>query len=406
MSSSGFLDVVGSDARQRLCLEDQCRVIFARFGDTPLITPICECKTLLDAKGGVPESDVYVLPDALPKFLRFDHTMPLSRYLSDHRLTEGRTVFTRIGPVFRRDTPEPGRLREFVQADFDICGDASVFADAECLYALLDTMTQLAGDIPFVLRLNEVCNIQWLMDTAQVPPPQHGEVSRILDKWFKIDSVDLQRQALLAVVLPAVAEALLLLLEPGRLPLSERLQKIVALVQHHSAIPVVIDPTLVRGLNYYTGIIFELVDKDAWGCTLAAGGRYDRLVQVVSQDRTDIPCVGFSVGISRCLHWLAKTYRLPVEPVLRLDVLVCVMDQKITEYVFEVVTKFRQLGMRCSSKDGQKQAIGYCLKNNIPFCAFVGVREASQGKVQVKRLLDRVQIAESDWNLIQKFIQS
>jgi histidyl-tRNA synthetase len=253
--------------------------------------------------------------------LRFDLTVPLARYYAHNASDLPQPLkAVQIGPVWRAERPQKGRFRQFTQCDIDILGVASEVAEIELIAATLEALVALGIEQPR-LRLNDRRILTGLARHSGFPEPTHGGVFVALDKLDKI-AVDGVRQELeraghpaqaiddLTRTLTALASAPDPLKEARHLlagetpePVFDAMARIMDTVREgaegrHS---VAFDPTLVRGMGYYTGPIFEAV-SGAYGSSIAGGGRYDRMIGKLLG--REVPACGFSIGFERIIDIL------------------------------------------------------------------------------------------------------
>ena len=321
----GFADALPVEARRRRALLRVIEDGFDACGFDPIHTPALEYAEILRGKGGE-ESDkqMYEFEDQGGRrvAMRFDLTVPLARFVAEHR---GRLQFPfrayQIGPVWRGERPQKGRYREFVQCDVDIVGSESLIADAEILNTLVFTLERL--DIgEFTVRVNDrrllnaVLGEHGLTDCAT-------EVLRVLDKLDKV-GIEAVAAELVELGVPASDAASIVRFLSGdedvpaaARPVMDRLDRVLELaeaagVRHR----VRLDPSIARGLDYYTGIVYETRLETAPEIgSIASGGRYDDLASLFTQER--LPGVGASIGIGRILGVLAEQeMALPQRPLV------------------------------------------------------------------------------------------
>jgi len=249
--------------------------------------------------------------------LRYDLTVPLSRFYASHR-AELPTVFraVQIAPVWRAERPQKGRYRQFVQCDIDIMGDATSRAEAELISATLDALDAL-GLSGASVRINDRRALDAMLDAFGFPVGERPGVLITIDKLDKIGpsgvAAELRERGAAASSVDAFEEFLTGLAKPagsfgeeqirGLLPAGipdEIVEHLVGVGEAVSAArgsaPLVFDPFLVRGMGYYTGTIFEIAHPDV-PYSLGGGGRYDGMVgRFLGQD---VPAVGFSIGFER-----------------------------------------------------------------------------------------------------------
>jgi histidyl-tRNA synthetase len=253
--------------------------------------------------------------------LRFDLTVPLARYYAHHHGELPQPLKAiQIGPVWRAERPQKGRFRQFTQCDIDILGLASETAEIELIGATLDALLALGIERPG-LRINDRRILTALARRCGFPDAAHASVFIALDKLDKVglDGVrgDLERAGHAAAAIDDLMRALAALkaaeqplkeaqvLLAGELPdpVVEAMQRIMDAVGHaaEGRFGLAFDPTLVRGMGYYTGPIFE-VAYGAYGSSIAGGGRYDAMIGKLLG--RDVPASGFSIGFERIIDIL------------------------------------------------------------------------------------------------------
>ena len=236
--------------------------------------------------------------------LRYDLTVPLTRYYATNR-SKLPAVFKALqtGPVWRAERPQKGRYRQFVQCDIDIIGDASVLAEIELLNASLDALTAI-GLNDATIRVNHRVLLANLLEQLGVPEAGKGSAMITIDKLDKIaaegvvaelgEKFDAGVAARAADWLKAIS---------GNLPVPAELKEIFAAIEaRFGAGRLRFDPTLVRGMGYYTGSIFEIEHPES-GSSIGGGGRYDGMVG--RWLGTDVPAVGISIGFERAVDLVA-----------------------------------------------------------------------------------------------------
>ena len=236
--------------------------------------------------------------------LRYDLTVPLTRYYATNHAKLPK-VFKALqtGPVWRAERPQKGRYRQFVQCDIDIIGDASVLAEIELLNASLDALTAI-GLTDATIRVNHRVLLANLLEQLGVPEDGKGSAMITIDKLDKIaaegvvaelgEKFDAGVAARAADWLKAIS---------GNLPVPAELKEIFAAIEARFGDGRLrFDPTLVRGMGYYTGSIFEIEHPES-GSSIGGGGRYDGMVG--RWLGTDVPAVGISIGFERAVDLVA-----------------------------------------------------------------------------------------------------
>ncbi|MGQ9729789.1 MAG: histidine--tRNA ligase [Candidatus Zipacnadales bacterium] len=389
---------------------------FERFGFGPLETPALEYATTLEGKYG-PEAErlIYKFDQhrdpAKALALRYDFTVPLARVIAMNPELQ-RGIFRRyqIGPIWRRDRPQKNRYREFVQCDVDIIGVESVTADAEiiaCLTACLENL-RLAE---LRTRLN---NRKILNGLAQAIGAGElaEEMMRSLDKLDKIGQqgvqAELQEKGFTDTQVTrifeigglrgsneeklAAAEALIgsvSVAHEGIAELRLMLECLAAM-----GVPderVVVDLSLARGLEIYTGPVYEIEVPGLQTPSIAGGGRYDRLIGIFL-DR-DIPATGASFGLDRVANAMQELDILP-SPKGRCQVLVTIFDESTRLASLSAAAELWRAGINTEIFQGHgalREQFGYADRRGIPFAIVIGPDEQAKGTVTIRDLHSRTQ---------------
>jgi histidyl-tRNA synthetase len=228
--------------------------------------------------------------------LRFDLTVPLTRYYATN-FSKLPRVFKAIqtGPVWRAERPQKGRYRQFVQCDIDIIGDDSELAEVDLLVSSLDAL-RAVGVADAVIRVNHRALLADLLDGLGVPESGRGKAMIIIDKLDKIfaEGVASELGEAFGASVASAFTGWVSTLKAGDVPAS--LASLFAAVSVRHPGKLVFDPTLVRGMGYYTGTIFE-ISHPASGSSIGGGGRYDGMVGRWTGN--DVPAVGISLGFER-----------------------------------------------------------------------------------------------------------
>ena len=445
----GFRDYFGAEVSERKAMLDTIAGVYHRYGFDPLETSAVET---LEALGKYlpdvdrPNAGVFAWADEDEGWLalRYDLTAPLARVAAQYR-GDLPTPYRRyaMGPVWRNEKPGPGRFRQFYQCDADTVGTASVAADAEICAMLADALEEVGiprGD--YVVRVNNRKVLNGVMEVAGVLDPndpekfahERGIVLRDIDKidrrgpegvrallgvGRKDESGDFTNGAHLSVdqqlrimsfVNAHKAEdkvALLKVLTKGSTIGEEGVQELETIAellaaQGYGADRIVIDPSVVRGLGYYTGPVFEaeltfeiLDDKGRprqFG-SVAGGGRYDDLVKRFTGQA--VPATGVSIGVDRLLAALRAKGRVQADT--RGPVVVTVMDRERMADYQAMATELRRAGIRAEVYLGNPKSFGnqlkYADKRNSPVAVIQGGDEAARGVVLLKDLALGAKIA-------------
>ncbi|MEP1209133.1 MAG: histidine--tRNA ligase [Rhizobiaceae bacterium] len=437
----GFVDRAADDIRASDQMTAKIREVYERYGFDPVETPMFE---YTDALGKfLPDTDrpnegVFSLQDDDEQWmsLRYDLTAPLARHFAQH-INELQTPYRtyRAGYVFRNEKPGPGRFRQFMQFDADTVGAPNASADAEMCMMMADTMEALGiarGD--YVVRVNNRKVLDGVMESIGLGGDENADkrlgVLRAIDKLDKFgvegvrlllgegrmdDSGDFTKGAGLdadqsAFVISQISESgasdSVQMSQSMQAGLAE-LAQIKALIEGAGYGPdqIKIDPSVVRGLEYYTGPVYEceltfpVTNEKGETVTfgsVAGGGRYDGLVKRFTGQ--DIPATGFSIGVSRLMTALKNLGKLESQTVLA-PVIVCVMDrdnEALAGYQ-HMVQELRSAGIRAEMYQGNPKQFGkqlqYADRRGSPIAIIQGSDEREAGEVQVKDLVEGMRLS-------------
>lgn len=411
---SGFMELLPAPQQQMERITEVLRETYSLYGFTPLDTPIIEASEVLLAKGGgETEKQIYRFSKGDADLsLRFDLTVPLAKYVALH-YNELSFPFRRfqIGKVYRGERAQRGRFREFYQADIDIIGDGKLapINDAE-IPAIIYKVFSTLGLKRFQIRVNnrKILNGFYAMLGLS---EQAGDVMRTVDKLDKIGadmvkailvddysiSPEKADEVLKFIAITGGSEAILQALEGyrGRNPLfDEGLDELTLVVKYLGSFGVpdenfVVDLTIARGLDYYTGTVYEtaLLDHPEIG-SVCSGGRYDNLAEYYTEKQ--LPGVGISIGLTRLFYVLGEQGLLnPDLPTAPTDVLILPMTDDLAPAI-SFATLLRENGIRaqlhCEDKKF-KAKISYADKLRIPYVVFLGEDEIKAGIVACKDMI-------------------
>ena len=410
---SGFMELLPGPQMQMERFMEVLRGTYSLYGFTPLDTPAIESAEVLLAKGGgETEKQIYRFTKGDSDLaLRFDLTVPLAKYVAIHA-NELSFPFRRyqIGKVYRGERAQRGRFREFYQADIDIIGDGKldILNEAEIPSIIYRTF-QALGLTRFQIRVNnrKILNGFYEMESLS---EQSGDIMRTVDKLDKIgpQKVGLllmedcgltegQKDEILKFISISgtnqeVLEALAAY--EGRNEIFDRgLQELRAVTGYLAQFGVpeenfAVDLTIARGLDYYTGTVYEttLLDHPEIG-SVCSGGRYDNLAEYYTDRK--LPGVGISIGLTRLFYVLGEQNLLnPALPTAPADALVLPMTDDPGPAIV-LATGLREAGIRTQVYMEQKkfkQKLGYADKLGIPYAVLLGEDEIAAGACSVKDL--------------------
>ena len=401
----GFRDYLPETMLPKQRMLDQVARVFESFGFSPLATPALEYADVL--LGKYSDDDDKLLYRFLDNgqrdiALRYDLTVPLARVVGmNAHLTKPFKRY-QIAPVWRAEKPGRGRFREFLQCDVDIVGSASLMADAECL-AVGHAVLERLGVTGFEIRVSNRKLLEGLFDKLSLPRGESGlAVMRTIDKLPKIGEAAVRKFLASEVGLePGAIDQIFefLALDSEALPGffegvesgadgARELATLIELARAQGISERVrIDLSIARGLDYYTGTIYEtfLDDLPAIGSVMS-GGRYDRLLAAFSNQA--LPAVGISLGVDRLFHGLTELELVdgrgsPTE------VLVTVFDETTVPFAYQLAQALRASDVPCEVflGDGRlKKQLQYANRKHIPFAVIAGPDEQARGCVTLKRL--------------------
>ncbi|MCQ2558286.1 MAG: histidine--tRNA ligase [Oscillospiraceae bacterium] len=411
---SGFMELLPRDQMKMERMMSILRESYSLYGFTPLDTPIIESSEVLLAKGGgETEKQIYRFTKGDSDLsLRFDLTVPLAKYVAGH-YSDLSFPFRRfqIGKVYRGERAQRGRFREFYQADIDVIGDGKldIVNEAEIPSIIYNTFTKL-GLSRFKIRVNnrKLLNGFYSMNGMS---EKAGEIMRTVDK---LDKIGAEKVKLLLIdevkMLPCKAENVLdfMAITGSNAEVIEGLERyrgmdatfdqgldeLITVAKYLEAFGVpeenfAIDLTIARGLDYYTGTVYETImtDHPEIG-SVCSGGRYDNLAEYYTDKQ--LPGVGISIGLTRLFYVLNEQNLLSDDIITApCDVLVIPMTDDLS-YAVSSATALRAAGLRTQlycEKKKFKAKMNYADKIGVPFVVFVGEDEISEGVLSVKNMV-------------------
>lgn len=408
----GFRDFLPGPAQVRLRAIETIRSVFQQFGFLPLETPTLEYADVLTGKYG-DEGDklMYRFKDQGGRdvAMRYDLTVPLARVVAQYADLPKPFRRYQIAPVWRADNTQKGRYREFWQCDADVVGSSSMLADAEMVLLYEKILTAL-GIKNFQIKVNNRKVLEGIIESVGIPEEERQNALRWIDKWEKVGEKGVQAEfsrvkyifqkdklfSLLGSVASWESQKQLLRSElreslVGMEGLQE-LDELNAILDASSLKTGIIDLTLARGLDYYTGTIFEVVlpDKPEFG-SVGGGGRYDGLIGRFTGK--DMPAVGMSVGLDRLLAAMSE---LGLEQGSRASakVFVALLDEDLRTETFQLVNELRSAGIPSEmSYEATKldKQLKYADKLGIQFAVLYGKKEQEAGTMVLKDLEKREQ---------------
>ena len=430
----GMRDFLPADVRRREYVIGVIKEVYERYGFEPLETPAAENIETLMGKYGeegnqliykILKRGVHETTGEADLALRYDLTVPLARVVAEYR-DKLPKFFKRyqIQPVWRADRPARGRFREFYQCDVDVIGSRSMVVETELIAAASEALEKL-GFNDFVVRLNHREALTGLLACAGVPLEHHEATLVALDKLDKVgregvakeltergiaegvgkrlldffselaslehaadiavgDNLAAKRRGLNSAILGRLVE-FVGTNEKGAKGVDELRSILDYAGASDVAARISIDPSLARGLSYYTGAIIEINVKDLAG-SLGGGGRYDNLIGMFSGQ--DVPACGFSLGVERIIVVMAEREMFPAKLIATpADVMVTVWNEDSISDSVALAHELRRSGFRVDlypEADKLGKQFKYASERGIPAVVVLGDDERARGEVAIK----------------------
>ncbi len=408
----GFMELLPKEQILFNEFYDKIRGVYEKYGFLPLDTPTIELSEVLLAKaGGETEKQIYRFAKGDNDLsLRFDLTVPLARYVAMHE-NELSFPFKRyqMSKVFRGERPQKGRFREFYQCDIDVIGVETLplIYDAEIPAVICDVLTSLNIG-KFTVRLNNRKILGGFFASIGLSD-KITDVLRIIDKLEKIGADGVTKELISIGADSATIEKILgfvsicgdtdsVIASLKALGIDEEtfvtgVNELETVVGYMRAFGVneanfKIDLTIARGLDYYTGTVYEtMLDEHKNLGSVCSGGRYDNLTGYYTDKK--MPGIGISIGLTRLFSQLIDTKIVEAKKGSIADVLVIPMDNSVLGYSLSVASAFRNDGIKTDVyllEKGMKQKMKYADKLSFPYAVIIGDTEAKENLVSLKNM--------------------
>ncbi len=411
--AKGVKDWYGQDAILRNEIKDTLRRVFERYGYNPLETPMIERAETMKFKGGEEiQKEIFTLKDQGRRelALRFDQTLPLARFVASNK--DIKFPFKRyvIGEVFRDGPtqPEQGRYRIFTQCDVDILGVKDMIAEAELLALAQDCFKELGlGNI--IIKINNRKLLDGVLDYAGIPTSKKIETIIILDKMDKI-GIEGVKKEIKSLLPKEKVDKLISAIKKGKNN-NETYKKLTAIISSKNGKQgldeikqlldyskslglnfVEFDPSLARGLDYYTGTTIEvyLKDKSVVKSAVLAGGRFDNMIGAFMGSKQEISAVGFSFGLER-VAMILKDIKKNIKSSNTELYLIPINTAK---ECLKIAHSLRNQGLNIDMDLKEKrmgQAITYAASLGILYVGIIGEDELKEDSITIKNLKTREQ---------------
>lgn len=405
----GFRDFLPEAEITRSTLIEKLTDVFRSFGYVPIDTPVMEySEILLRKSNGETEKQVFRFEDngGRDVALRFDLTVPFARFTAEHK-DELYFPFKRyhIAKVWRGEKPQAGRYREFIQCDFDCVGSDSASSDFEIL-SLMKAALQAIGVEDITIRMSHRGIFNQFLEKRNLTDKSE-DILRTVDKLAKMGKEEVTSQLESLTGSNTTAEEILEYITPadtfeqtlthmeamagGESENTRRMRDIYAMLEATGiASSFVLDPSITRGLDYYTGIVYEtfLNQLPSIG-SVCSGGRYDNLAGLYMKEK--VPGVGSSIGLDRLIAGLQQLNKLESRKSFIDAEIFCLDKDMMTEY-HRLAQTLRQRGVRCEVfPDPKKLLAQYTVaeKKGIPFGITLKKEDVAGNTVTIKNLATR-----------------
>lgn len=405
----GFRDFLPEAEITRSTLIEKLTDVFRSFGYVPIDTPVMEySEILLRKSNGETEKQVFRFEDngGRDVALRFDLTVPFARFTAEHK-DELYFPFKRyhIAKVWRGEKPQAGRYREFIQCDFDCVGSDSASSDFEIL-SLMKAALQAIGVEDITIRMSHRGIFNQFLEKRNLTDKSE-DILRTVDKLAKVGKEEVASQLESLTGSNTTAEEILEYITPadtfeqtlthmeamagGESENTRRMREIYAMMEAAGiASSFVLDPSITRGLDYYTGIVYETFLNELPGIgSVCSGGRYDNLAGLYMKEK--VPGVGSSIGLDRLIAGLQQLNKLESRKSFIDAEIFCLDKDMMTEY-HRLAQTLRQRGVRCEVfPDPKKLLAQYTVaeKKGIPFGITLKKEDVPGNTVTIKNLATR-----------------
>lgn len=386
--AKGTRDLIPKEALFKEEIISKLKKIFELYGYSPLETPILERYDTLSAKyagGSEILKETFKLKDQGKRDLglRYDLTVPFARFIGMNPNIKLPFKRYQIGPVFRDGPIKLGRFREFYQCDADVVGTKSMMAESELMNIAYRFFKEINQDI--VIKVNSVKILKSIMDYLEIEKDKQDKVILTIDKKEKISNEELKKE--LKGLIKTKADKVLEIINKNNLNYLKKILKendgINEIEELLKLTKVQFDVSLARGLSYYTGTIFEVYLKDSKiKSSVAAGGRYDNMIQNFLESKNKYPAVGISFGIDVILESLKKPEKETTTEVY----IIPINKQK---EAFEITEKLRDNKLNADIDligRGISKNLDYADKLKIPYVILIGENELKQNKLKLKNM--------------------
>ncbi|MBU0962288.1 MAG: histidine--tRNA ligase [Nanoarchaeota archaeon] len=370
----GFRDILSKEALKRNYIKKLIEEKFSLYGFLPIETPTIEYEELLKTSNDDVVSDIFKLQDKGQRklALRYEFTGQLARLLKENPTLKLPFKRYQIGNVFRDEPAKPGRYREFTQCDVDIIGDSNINSDAECLALANDIFSELK--IKVEIKINNRKLLNSIIKSLNI-----NETNLIIREIDKLDKLTIQEvKANISKITNKTDKLFSFFTKDidyfvkNKFEGASELKELMNICKNYK-IKLKFYPNLARGFSYYTGNVFEIIN-DKYKFTIAAGGRYDKVVGKYLN--REIPAVGISFGLDR----ISEIAKIDIKPIKVLIISIAEDKKSI-----ELVNQLRKSKITTTIMFGKiSKALEYANSYNIEYTIFIGKEEIKKKKFKLR----------------------
>ncbi len=410
----GMNDYLPDDARKLRYVEQKTREIAQLYGYQEIITPVVESHELLAAKAGDEiRHRMYQFNDMAGRkiALRGEFTPSIARLVATRMRTAPKPIkLYCVGSLYRYDEPQYGRNREFWQANYEIMGTNNSEADVEIITLTSHLLDSIALH-NYYLKIGHMGILRGILNQEGIQETQQNQIRQLLDKkqWdqalttaqnLKASRLCLKTLRTLiqtkgndtATILHQIDEAVKNY--EAAVTATQNLREIIELIKNSSIkSEILIEAGFARGLEYYTGVIFEgyIPELERTGLAIGGGGRYDRLIELFGGEPT--PAVGVALGIDRILLAIDKT-KTPLDQPARKHVIIIPLNKDMLTQAFTIASTLRQTGIPADIELMRRpvsKALSDADRRGLQYAVLIGPEEAKQDKVTLRNMKNREQ---------------
>lgn len=403
----GFRDFLPQDMAVRNEVIRRLKNVFNKYGFEELQTPALEYQEVLLGKYGEEAEKLMYLfkdPGGRGVGLRYDLTVPLARVIASNPNLLKPFKRYQIQPSWRAENPQKGRYREFYQCDVDIVGSPSPLADAEIL-AIINESLQALGFQSFKIRINSRSVLFSIMESAGIDKKNWFSAIQSIDKLDKKSREEVEQELLDRGLSDKQIKQIFEEIQKAK-PDDFLVRSIDYANKLGAADSIVFDPALARGLDYYTGPIYESIVEIPKIGSLTGGGRYDKLLKTLGG--VDFPATGSTIGLERIVDVIQELNLWPNLASTSTRALITVFSPDLLFQSIKIASQLRQENIPAelyiNEQEKLDKQLKYADKKGIPYVVIIGPEEQAQNKIKLRDMQNRSEILISLEEAISKLM--